>query len=426
MCRLTNRLVKLQSFKVARRFLLNRISRSQHGYRRWSLALLRALSYTIVSTIAQFYPGVRIPVVVLVARNGHHKASFFVEDHQTASRQLRADGIDTSKAMVICDSEPPINPALRRILDRDLRIACSRRWSDATIARYRLAAGGTQRRYLPLRHLHSSDIWKRIGTKCRFTDAEIDMGRYTEAVLADGKQYICWSVADKRRYQEQDLLAGITARDPSCQSRYDYAPNRETYLAATSNLETPALTPIEIESARVTMDAEEHTAWLSRSGALPGFAETWLFGNCYYFLSGGTGAWWLAAIFDRPVVVTDVYNLQAFPPGIDIFIPQLCWVRSERRFLTFAEIARMGHWAGSRRVVESQLEIVKNSADDIAEVCTELGRHLSGITDDLDQELQDRFWVALRRSGCLDPAMVSATVRIGEDFLRRHQQLLGD
>ena len=80
-------------------------------------------------------------------------------------------------------------------------------------------------------------------------------------------------------------------------------------------------------------------------------------------------------------------------------------------------------WAQKRSLIEGDIEVVKNSAEEINEVVLEMNQRLDGtwIETDEDVELQNRF-KKLRE--VVPKWQVQECVRIGANFLRRYQHLL--
>jgi putative glycosyltransferase (TIGR04372 family) len=108
-----------------------------------------------------------------------------------------------------------------------------------------------------------------------------------------------------------------------------------------------------------------------------------------------------------------------------IFIPKRFWSNVEKRFLTFAEIFRLGAHLFSMtwQYRREGIEWVDNDVDEIRAVVLEMEQRLSGswVSNPEDEELQSRFrsiW-PLRQNGR------PLQARIGADFLRQHPELLG-
>jgi putative glycosyltransferase (TIGR04372 family) len=105
-------------------------------------------------------------------------------------------------------------------------------------------------------------------------------------------------------------------------------------------------------------------------------------------------------------------------------IPILAWSRSEKKLMPFPWMIAQGTgWGQKRSLIEGDIEIVKNTSEEITEVVLEMDQRLNGtwIETDVDIELQNRF-KKLRVT--VPKWQVQEGVRIGADFLRRYQHLL--
>jgi putative glycosyltransferase (TIGR04372 family) len=125
------------------------------------------------------------------------------------------------------------------------------------------------------------------------------------------------------------------------------------------------------------------------------------------------------------VVITDLYSIVTSSNNAsDLCIYQFAWSRSEKNLKPFKWLINQGEgWGHKRSLIEGDIEIVKNTADEITEVVLEMNQRLNGtwIETDEDKELQARF-SALRTA--IPKWQVQPGVRIGANFLRRYQHLL--
>jgi putative glycosyltransferase (TIGR04372 family) len=154
------------------------------------------------------------------------------------------------------------------------------------------------------------------------------------------------------------------------------------------------------------------------------FLDVFLLANCLFCVSGAGGIWWVASCFNRPVVLTDHYNIEmrTFGPQ-DLFILQRLWNISEKRFLSFSEMlaTRMRYsFEGNCRA--DNIELVHNSTEEIQVVVEEMVQRLQGIwkTNEEDELLQKRF------NDLYTPDYYGHGMkgRIGAAFLRQNQSLI--
>ena len=154
------------------------------------------------------------------------------------------------------------------------------------------------------------------------------------------------------------------------------------------------------------------------------FGDIWLLANCKFVIAWGcTGIYWVAATFGKPTVIADYYHLykNSYCPQ-DLYFPQLAWSRSEKTQIVW-EDNQAQRLAQVWSLIEGDLEIVKNTAEEITEVVLEMNQRIDGtwVETDEDIELQERF-KKLRRSQ--PPWKVQQSVRIGAAFLRCYKHLL--
>ncbi len=97
--------------------------------------------------------------------------------------------------------------------------------------------------------------------------------------------------------------------------------------------------------------------------------------NCKFVISGASGLWWFASLFNKPSLVVDFYPFVA-GGGVkseDMYIPQLVWSIAKKRLLTFSEIIRLGKKLYFYDFLKNnQLELIKNSEDEIYEGSKEI------------------------------------------------------
>ena len=155
------------------------------------------------------------------------------------------------------------------------------------------------------------------------------------------------------------------------------------------------------------------------------FGDAWLLANCKFVIAGGTGVHWMSSALNRPVLLTDTYDLCDSSYGVtDLAIPQLAWSKSEKVLLPFSWLMAQGEgWGHKKSLINGDIEVVKNSAEEITEVVLEMNQRIDGtwVETDEDIELQERF-KKLRQHQ--PPWKVQQSVRIGAAFLRRYKHLL--
>jgi putative glycosyltransferase (TIGR04372 family) len=153
------------------------------------------------------------------------------------------------------------------------------------------------------------------------------------------------------------------------------------------------------------------------------FGDLWLHSRCQFSINAGSGAHWLAAVFNVPAVLTDSYLIRSLYDERSLFIPQRGWLFNEHRYLTFSEISN-DEFGRDVRLLQNGMQIIKNSPNEIIEVTEEMICRLAGtwIETRQDKDLQTRY----RKIVDEFPAHQRTPARIGAKFLREHQYLLPD
>jgi putative glycosyltransferase (TIGR04372 family) len=153
------------------------------------------------------------------------------------------------------------------------------------------------------------------------------------------------------------------------------------------------------------------------------FGDLWLHSRCQFSINAGSGAHWLAAVFNVPAVLTDSYAIRSLYDERSLFIPQRGWLFNEHRYLTFSEISN-DEFGRDVRLLQNGMQIIKNSPNEIIEVTEEMICRLAGtwIETRQDKDLQSRY----RKIVDEFPAHQRTPARIGAKFLREHQYLLPD
>lgn len=156
------------------------------------------------------------------------------------------------------------------------------------------------------------------------------------------------------------------------------------------------------------------------------FLDIYLGAKCHFYLGDPCGFNSIPHIFRKPLAVVNSIPLEyAFTwSSNDIFIPKKLWLLRERRLLTFHEIlgSEIGRFLYSWQYVQSGIEVIENTAEEITVLAVEMDKRLKGTwkTSEEDENLQKRFWELFKPSKL---NMVFRS-RIGAEFLRQNKDLL--
>ncbi|MGA1332627.1 MAG: TIGR04372 family glycosyltransferase [Ilumatobacteraceae bacterium] len=150
--------------------------------------------------------------------------------------------------------------------------------------------------------------------------------------------------------------------------------------------------------------------------------------HCLAMLSGASGAWCFASMFNRPVVYTNLlHRVLAGVSPRDRFIPQLLFSEKRRRLLTFEELfSTAGRYSYADNCANDGIRPVANTPEELQEVAFEalnLDSELIDSTGD-DALLHDAFRKIANRFSIQPKHMALSRGRIGTRFLRRYRELL--
>ena len=403
------------------------------GYLRLAYLLGRFLVFLPLSLCATLVLGVYSmfrPVKIFMLRCDRSKISFIVEDLEVALRieahNTKTSGAKPALIFAVLDCDSP-NRAFTAMYGRVVPFLDDDRPFFRGIIRYVLPILGVKRKYLARRQSEiQMIIWSESPPNLGFTDAEKLKGsQLQKKLLSDSaKPFVCIALPEKSYYElkEENKHLGTNSSD-----LYSNFPSWESYYPCIKSLNDIGFNVIRMgQTVDYAVDASSCTiidyAYTSRSE----FGDVWLSGNCKFVIAGGgTGIYWPASTFNKPVIKTDSNELFNTSYGKnDLQIPQLAWSRSEKNFKLFSWLIKQGQgWAQNRSLIDGEIEIIKNTAEEINEVVLEMNQRLDGtwIETVEDIELQNRF-KKLRE--VVPKWQFQEGVRIGADFLRRYQHLL--
>lgn len=156
--------------------------------------------------------------------------------------------------------------------------------------------------------------------------------------------------------------------------------------------------------------------------------DVFLCAECRFFLGASSGLLYVSTLFGRPVAAANQAPLStvlAFS-AIDVAIPKLLWSVAESRYLGFREAfaSSISNQRFAQKYVELGIRTVENTGEDLRDLAIEVLERVDGtaIYTARDEELQRRF-LSLMRPGHYGYGGIN---RVGRDFLRKYEYLLGD
>lgn len=265
-------------------------------------------------------------------------------------------------------------------------------------------------------------LLRRTKQHVTFTDEEERRGLVSlrEIGLPEGADFVCFHARDnaylKTIYHQWDF------------SYHDYRDcDVQNYLVAAEKLASRGVFSLRMGAvvANKLNSSNSMVIDYANKGRTE-FLDIYLSSRCRFFLASCSGIDSVAQIFRRPVVFANLIPLE-YAPSWDsqfLIIPKKIWLAREQRFLGFREILEtgVGRYLESGQYMKDGLEIVQNTADEIADVALEMDSRLRGSwrSTDEDEELQKRFW-ALFKPSHLHRRFKA---RIGAAFLQKNRSLL--
>jgi putative glycosyltransferase (TIGR04372 family) len=403
------------------------------GYLRLAYLFGRFLVFLPLSLCATLVLGIYSlfrPVKIFMLRCNQSKISFIVEDLEVALRieahKEKTTGVRRPFIFAILDCESP-NRAFTSMYGRVVPFLDDDRPFARGVIRYALPIFRLRCQYLKCWQSEDQmEVWKNQNPSISFTLKDQKVGKELEHKFRANtvNEFVCIGLPERIYYETKFAQEH---RPSINQDLFTMMPLWETYLPSTNRLTESGLAVlrmgqfVEQRISNPTNKGVIDYASLYRSE----FGDVWLLGNCKFAISGnGTGFYWISAAMNRPVVATDLPSPQktSYGPN-DIFLPLLALSRSSKELLPFSWLIENTEWASNRELIEGDIQIVKNTAEEITEVVLEMNQRIDGtwVETDEDIELQERF-KKLRQGQ--PPWKVQQSVRIGADFLRRYKHLL--
>ena len=402
------------------------------GYLRLAYLLGRFLVFLPLSLCATVVLGVYSlfrPVKIFMLRCDVSRISFIVEDLEVALRieahNTKISGAKPALLFAVLDCDSP-NRAFTAMYGRVLPFLDDKRPFFRGIIRYIFPILGVKRKYLARRQAENQMIiWSESPPTLGFTDAEKQKGSELQKNLLSNPAlpFVCIALPEKSYYLSKSL------RSDSSETHLDIfrcMPIWDTYFDCINSLSESGLDVIRMgQSVDSAIDPSSCKITDYASTLRSEFGDVWLLGNCKFVIAPNNGIQWPASALNKPALLTDKNGLSNTSYGKhDLVTPQLAWSRSEKRLMPFSWLIAQGEaWGHNKSLIAGDIEIIKNTAEEINEVVLEMNQRLNGtwIGTDEDIELQNRF----RKLREVVPKwQVQEGVRIGAAFLRRYQHLL--
>ena len=400
---------------------------SKIGIARKFLALCLKVLGGIVLTLVLAPISLFRPIEIWQMNTRLRKISFFIEDLETGLRDSQSRGMAGRVWILALYGLDFPNDQLALMYRKHIWILGKKQRFLREIIRFVWPVIRVHRKRVMDRSSNKFEIWNTGITTLKFSDSETKVGTILEEELGliGNAPFVCLSIPSKK-YRE---LVDYKQSEHLTEAKNDLItsiPDLKSYVPVIQELNFKGIAVVRmgvLEELKLPKNLGQRAidyAFLNRSE----FGDVWLSSRCLFYLTGGSGAWWLGSIFGKRAVATDCYELKGTYGSGDIFIPQLS--RSIKRdcLNSFEWMIENQGWAFDRNRLGIDYEIVKNSPKQITDVTIEMLMRAQGNWNetDEDKELQNRFRLVQEK---LRPGE-RAPARIGAKFLREHQYLLPD
>jgi putative glycosyltransferase (TIGR04372 family) len=270
---------------------------------------------------------------------------------------------------------------------------------------------------------NKSDITWSTNTDLHFlSNQEIEEGfRFlADRSVVAGKEFICYAVRSESYYLRL-AESGVSVKPRSVRN-----PNEDLYLQALNSIGSNL--PIfrmgkDIEIALEVNKYPDVVDYATRYRT--DFLDVFLISRCKFLLVGNTGLFWISALFGKPTLHCDLYDIRHQVLTRDLMIFQKVLLKNEKRIATISEMLKMrSEYSDERHQGRLGVELIKNTSDEILAACNEMSSRIDGtwITTPQDEELQQRYLDLIIKYS--DQPTWRGGGRVGTQFLRDNQDLL--
>ena len=378
-----------------------------------------ALLTLVFAPISLFHP---IEIWYLRARRA--KISLIIEDLEWGLRNLQARKLKGKVIVIAIYKLPFPNNQLAKMYRRVLILLGVRQNLLSECLKFVLPIGRISKKNPIERYEAMFNTWNQGSPSLSFSEKEKSLGRELEEKMFGevSPPFVCFAIPSIMYKLEVDFpqtkYYGELPDNPLAS-----IPDLNSYLPVIRSL-------VESGIAVIRMGILEEERLPDELGPLvidyaldlrSEFGDIWLHSKCLFSLVAATGSHWFGAAFNRPTLLTDAYAIRSTYNFRDLLIPQRVWLSDEDRYLTFSEIGN-SEFARDTELLNSGLEFVENTPEEIVDVTLEMILRLSGkwVETDEDRELQARY----RRVVDSFQYHQRTPAQMGAKFLREHQYLL--
>jgi putative glycosyltransferase (TIGR04372 family) len=275
------------------------------------------------------------------------------------------------------------------------------------------------------------DLWSNYNTVISFTEDEKVKGdRGLKKIgLMNGK-YFCFGLREDSYFQQIYSRSKFSYIDnwEAGPDSWVRNPSLNTYVKLAENFTSDDLKAVRMgkySTEKVVTD-NPNIIDHATSGFRSDFIDTYMIENCKFLINGASGIFFFASLFNKPVLMSDVYLLSAGVLNMsDIFTPSLLWDKKNKKLLKFEEMLELGMLKTTylRSLQDEGLEIVHNSEDELIESTNELISIIDGVKqfDDKDEYLNKKFKNIIANMPGNDSGF---TTKMSAHFIKKYERLL--
>ena len=253
------------------------------------------------------------PIEIWQMNTRLRKISFFIEDLETGLRDLQSRGMAGRVWIIALYGLDFPNDQLALMYRKHTWILGKKQRLLGEIIRFVWPVIRVHRKRAMDRSSSKFETWNAGKTTLGFSDSETKIGKILEKELGliDNAPFVCLSIPSKKYRQLVDYKQTEHLTRPK-DDLLTSIPDLESYVPVIQELNSEgiAVTRMGIhEEFKLPESLGQKAidyAFLNRSE----FGDVWLSSRCLFYLTGGSGAWWLGSIFGKPVVLTDAYELR--------------------------------------------------------------------------------------------------------------------
>ena len=269
----------------------------------------------------------------------------------------------------------------------------------------------------------SESSWRRNCPSVEMSLDDDEIGRaYLDSIgIGRSSDFICYATRTESYYAKL-IHNGVIVKPRSVRN-----PVEMTYIEVAHKLSNNGPSVIrmgkDLDSSITSIDFPTIVDYATASQS--DLLDCFLLKNAKYLINGATGIFWFRALFNKPSVLSDIYDIRFTGFINDLCIFQKVSLINEKRLATVSEMLKMkSEYSDERHQARLGVELVKNTADEIYTICQEMNARIDGTwkSKPEDEELQQRFLDLVIKYS--DQPAWHGGGRVGTQFLRDNQDLL--